>query len=349
MKRAFLLFWGSNNRAVTTLMRYFTSNNIDFFVVSPAGSTTVENSIYFTKIIYKRIDNILSKELFDNISNQFHGTLIYCPTSEFINTYLLEHQVNDSIETNLIPKSLYMKITSKLDSQSIINNIPNIYIPSNLDPQNIKPPCVFKPKLNTTPDKVLYPHLCLKKTDVEKFYENENVELYFPQEYISGSSYYLCGYLTKKGDFHSYWQKNLLQQENGKSIILAKQCSNPGIEVNDFANKLRDIGFHGPIMMELMKSHDKLFYIEINPRFWGPLQFSLTCNPNLLNSYVEDHGFEQQKKIMPEKKKYYSWFAGIINNKPKNYSNISKEKLQRIAKIYDIYSDIHYKDRLGGA
>jgi len=346
MKKAFLLFWGYNERAVLALLRYFTHYNVDFYIVTPADDDQIERSIYANKIIYKRCDSTLTAELFQAISEKFDGQLIYCPTTEFLNKYLLENRINENIKINLPTTEVYEKLTSKLLSQEIVKNIPGIYIPKTLTNGDIKTPYVLKPRRNISSDKTFYPYICLTQKDFCDFSTQQSLKDYFAQEYIDGESYYLCGYLTKDKKFFSYWQKNLLQQGNGKSIILAKTCTNPGLDEKAYIETIHGLGFFGPIMIELMKRQNKLYYIEINPRFWGPLHLSVTNCPDLLGAFVTDNlgmNINTERKSSPLK--YYSWSDGLAGNQhPRKYCIIQKKKLERILKVYDIYSKEKYSD-----
>lgn len=41
-------------------------------------------------------------------------------------------------------------------------------------------------------------------------------------------------------------------------------------------------------MIETMLCDGQYYFIEANPRLWGPLQLSIDSNPNLINSFIRD-------------------------------------------------------------
>ena len=52
---------------------------------------------------------------------------------------------------------------------------------------------------------------------------------------------------------------------------------------------MRDIGFRGLIMIELMFEAGKYYMIEANPRMWGPAQLMVDAGTNLYISFVNDY------------------------------------------------------------
>lgn len=187
---------------------------------------------------------------------------------------------------------------------------------------------------------VLYPIIIQTEKDAKKVLGSIDVELYFAQNYINGQSYYLCGYLTKSGESAVYWQENLLQQPNGKSIVLARSCNNPGIQEKQIATALIDVGFHGPFMIEFIKSNGLFYFIEINPRFWGPLQLGLDFDSRFLNLYLKD---QFGKMVMDfskaEETKYYSWYFGAKNKPLKKYPGVdSVNNLEETMLANDVYN-----------
>ena len=55
--------------------------------------------------------------------------------------------------------------------------------------------------------------------DFEKFIALKAEADFYYQEFIGGKSFYLLYYFDKKGNYSVYSQQNLIQQDNGLSII----------------------------------------------------------------------------------------------------------------------------------
>jgi hypothetical protein len=84
---------------------------------------------------------------------------------------------------------------------------------------------VAKPKFNVMDGKVLKPFKVDGAKSLDLF--NGLINSYFPQEYISPPSFYWCAYRSKTGKICSYFQRNLLQEDNGGSIVSAELGSPP--------------------------------------------------------------------------------------------------------------------------
>jgi hypothetical protein len=70
-------------------------------------------------------------------------------------------------------------------------------------------------------------------------------------------------------------------------------------------------GYHGPLMIEFIFTAEGGYYIETNPRFWGPLQLALDACPALLDLYARDHG--ARPATLPgaaQAPHYYAWSRG---------------------------------------
>ena len=134
----------------------------------------------------------------------------------------------------------------------------------------------------------------------------------------------------------------MIQQANGKSIVLAKSDKNPGVDVDKFFNGMFSVGYFGLIMMELIIDKDlNIYYIEINPRFWGPLQLALDVNPKILELFVRDSGIDiKSKPISNKNKSWYSWSYGAKDSNCKYYpllANFEKTEINKLLKENDLY------------
>ena len=142
---------------------------------------------------------------------------------------------------------------------------------------------------NILQGQVRYPLLCHSSSELQIAMAETDEADWFAQEWIDGQSHYLCAYLDRHGGWDAIWQKNLVQQPNGKSIVLACTGSNPGLDVERVMRGLHQLGYRGPFMMEIIEdSQGRLHFIEVNPRFWGPLELCRRAYPALLQRFVCD-------------------------------------------------------------
>jgi hypothetical protein len=154
--------------------------------------------------------------------------------------------------------------------------------------------------------------LCDSAQALDRAWAGLDTAHYFAQEYLRGQSHYLCAYLARDGRHVAFWQENLMQQAHGKSIVLARTCDNPGVDVEAVMSRVHAQNYHGPLMMEFIRTPSGLYYIETNPRFWGPLQLALDACPALLDLFARDHGAMpcQVLEPTPGAPHYYAWSRG---------------------------------------
>lgn len=347
----FILFSNHNDRAVVALSRFFDLMGLSFVVISGSAGDPIHQTIWADRVIFSRLDKIIDLKLFENIFssainqfNEFHY-LVYCPTTEFINQFCLTYKneiESIGISVQLPSAEIYYQLSSKLDSRLTLKSFKEFSFPQELDWEFSTPPCVFKPRLNISHGEVKYPKLCFKDNDLSLLKKSLHQAEWFVEEYIEGQSYYLCGYLSRTGESAHYWQVNLMQQPDGKSIVFARSGENPGIDVDSLFGRLFSLKYFGPLMMEIIKVNDgRNYYIEINPRFWGPLQLALDVCPRVLELFAEDAGAllpKQQKKAL--RMGWYSWSKGAQQENCKRYPALEEieEDVSALIRKYDVYA-----------
>jgi hypothetical protein len=315
LKKTALLFSGHNQRAVVALCRYFVQAGQDFAIVSAGKDDSIHLTDYKKNVVLDRQDTTLSVDLFADASRTLGRPLICCPTSEFLNFFIFDHAgalAKFGVETGMPERPIYERLTGKKSSQRIFHPIRHVRMPVEFPATSAQVPCILKPYANVTGGKVLYPIICITKDQLDRALRGIDPEDYFVQSYVDGQSYYLCGYLKRDGAFSGYWQENLLQQPGGKSIVLARTCPNPGLDQAAITGAISSMGYHGPLMVELIRSGGEFFYIETNPRFWGPLQLALS-GPDMLSLYLEET-FDGERKSGndpgDDHETYYAWKFG---------------------------------------
>lgn len=341
-----LIFSGYNQRAITALCRYFSMVQIDFVIVASGLSDPIFKTDYKRHVVFCRQDSELNITLFKSIVHITQNSqLVYSPTSEYLNHFLFANRTdieNLGIKAGLPEQKSYKTLTNKFSSQALLKDCNSISPIGSMEPSDLKLPCIAKPVKNVLSGKVLYPVLLETKKELMTFLSINDQDQFFFQKYIHGQSYYICGYLDRKGRYQFFWQKNLLQQAGGKSIVFAVTTTNPGLDEHAFVKRILSTGYYGPIMAEFIQHENRLYFIEINPRFWGPLQLLVDWKPGILNAYNDDWFDGIGKKINQiknETETYYAWFKGAMAGNLKEYPGYTDPgDLNNMLKKYDVYN-----------
>lgn len=350
-----IIFSGHNQRAVISLCRLFASQNIDFFIISNGPGDSINRTIYKDNIIFERKSNKLNLDLFSEISKKLESEVIYCPTSEFLNLFIYDNRSSISeygISFIGPERDVYIRVSDKKSSLDIAKNVTALKLPSENSIYNAKAPCVLKPIHNRFGERIVYPIICQTQSEINKTLSIIEHDKYFCQKYIDGQSYYLCGYISRNGFYATYWQENMLQQAGGKSIVLARTCRNPGLDEDELISAVLRAGYTGPIMIEIIHSEREFYYIEMNPRFWGPLQLAIDSS-NILDLYLEDifevdihNNFNPSYLV----NKYYSWRYGAQQSGLRVYPVARNLKcVDKLLVQYDVFNSVDSRDLSGAA
>lgn len=346
MARQFLIFSGHNDRAVVTLCRFFFQTGLPFCLVSQGRSDPIHDTVWRDRVIFSRCDKAIDVAWLRQLASGQPDALVYCPTTEFINDFLLTHRAalqGCGLEIGLPEHFAYDELTSKSQSQGILTSLcPALRLPAAQDIQAPHAPCVIKPLQNVVNGRVLYPLLCRTPIELTQTLEGLDRSAYFAQDLIAGQSHYLCAYLARDGRVASFWQTNLMQQPGGKSIVLARPGANPGLDTATLFAGLHARGYHGPFMMEVIASDAGLYYIEVNPRFWGPLQLALDVCPDLLGLFAQDHGFDVELPTtqLPDQA-CYAWAFGAATPDCVLHpaaQNLSPHQIAQLLRTHDVYA-----------
>ncbi len=314
----FVLFSGHNDRAVVALCRFFDQQALSFAIVAQGPRDAIWRTRWRRHVVLSRLDVRLDVALFAAVA-QAVGTgetpAVICPTTEFMNQFLLDQRAAVEASGLVVPlpaAALYAQLTGKHSSLAVMQRLASLQPPPRQPDGHWHAPCVLKPRENVSGNKVLYPKLCLTDAALHAALPGLDEAQWFAQDWVEGQSHYLCAYLARNGDRAWYWQDNLLQQPGGKSMVLARSGANPGVDVDALFDGLAALGYHGPFMMELLRdAAGRLHYIEINPRFWGPLQLALAACPRLLTLFARDAGANLPDAPEPAPgPHWYAWAHG---------------------------------------
>lgn len=350
MSKSFLIFSGYNQRAVIAFCRVATTNNVPFCIIAKSKDDTILKTKYRSNVHSIRNEKLLTIEDVDsciaetkNVSG--HTDFVILPSSEFLNRFFLDNRSyyeNKGCTIPLVDKDLYLLVSDKLSFGRLCTKY-DIEIPPEYSSfENACLPFVAKPisYFSTKSGKALNPVLIYNEKEKAAFLNEMDKDDFYYQAFVNGSSYYLLYFISSDNDTVSFSQKNLVQQAEGKSMILAtgsdlhlKQIS------GKYINMLKDIGYEGLIMIELRKSDDKFVMIEANPRLWGPSQLFVDAGVPIFERFIQKQGFEiKEKSGNTDKDVFYFWNGGICedlrNRKNIAFHDFNQEKLDAMKQTF---------------
>jgi hypothetical protein len=94
MKKVFLIFSGHNDRAVVALCRALSARGLPFCLVASSLSDPILRTAWASSVVLVRADRSVSLRLFEQVRRAVVTDidLVYCPTTEFINAFVLENR-----------------------------------------------------------------------------------------------------------------------------------------------------------------------------------------------------------------------------------------------------------------
>lgn len=324
MNNILIIFTGYNQRAVIAFLRALWENKInDYAIIAASDKDMILQTQYADKVVFVRRNQQLcieeiceAVELASNIYKS-KGSIIL-PSTEALNRYILKFRTALAARGCVVPlvdEKLYENISDKEKFWKICKEH-NLSVPDLLEVKNeYREPFVAKPKTYFAADGNVYcPVIVKSKNDFEDFVKNYNRNDFDYQEYISGESFYLLFYFTKKGAIYKFSQKNYAQQAGGKSIIAAgaQKLHIDSTIVREYQDLFLELGYYGFVMVELRKWDQDFYMIEANPRLWGPSQLFYDAGANLFEAFLYEYGFIKQipvKSINYQEK--YFWSGGL--------------------------------------
>jgi len=325
LQKSFLIFSGYNFRAIVTFCRELRALNKPFVIIACSENDPVFYTKYKNYVGAIRLKQELEQEdvkrCIQSVQRKNKNlSFIICPSSEFLNIFLLDNQsFFESLGCSipLVSSSIYKLVTNK-DSFSKLCKDNGISVPKRYSIDKISYPCVAKPKKNIGyNNKTLYPYILQDIDECKKIKSEQNTEEYYFEEYIDGASYYILLYLSKSGKVIKFSQKNLIQQAGGKSIVLARSSKIHNQDIADqFINILHEVNFTGIIMIEVRYRNGEYFLIEANPRLWGPSQLFVDAGipifKTFINDFLDPDKYNNNKAIRNEDT-VYLWFNGLLS------------------------------------
>jgi SAM-dependent methyltransferase len=324
--RSVLIISGFNQRAIISFCRFANENSIDFYIVAKDKNDTILLSNYRNRIVDIREKLSITLNDFEKWKREINKKeIVILPSAEYLNRFILENRKfleNINYIIPLCEMNLYNKISDKYSFTALCKKH-KIIIPKEYSDDLIYP-CVAKPKQYFNRDgQIVKPAILYSKETQNAFAEKYNLDEFYFQEFIQGKSIYLLFYFFVDGRVSLFSQENLIQQDNGLSIIAAISSDH---HLNDIASKYKNmflqLSFHGLIMIETKFYKNQYYMIEANPRLWGPSQLILDSGMDLFYRFAEDLGLMRINTLNKSYKKdiAYFWSGGIYSD--------SKEKLE---------------------
>jgi len=336
-KTIVLIFSGYNHRAIIAYIRHCIANNIDFYIVSSATDDLIYKSIYKTKVIYTRNDNsltvdglILIKSIINKIVHKVK--MLILPTSEYLNRFLLNNRTELEYNDFIIPLCslvVYEKISDKYSFGQVCREN-GIKIPREIvNHEKLRAPIIIKPKTYFISKNNVAIKPIIAKTNKDLAYHLSEIDFgrYYLQEYIPGNSIYLLYYFNTDGRYSVYSQENLIQQDDGLSIIAAKSSDihtkRARLITQRFADIFTNLKFEGLIMVEVKYYKNSFYMIEANPRLWGPSQLINDSRMDLFNQLsFSYHLINKKPKTNYKTDIRYFWSGGLFEDYKKQKQTV---------------------------
>jgi predicted ATP-grasp superfamily ATP-dependent carboligase len=340
---AFLVFSGFNNRAVVAFCRAARRHGIPFHIISRHGDDPIKSTSYSEKIVWNRSNDELDESTVAKAVESARRRagdvpLVYAPTTEYLNRFLLGHRDfcrDAELEIGMVQSELYEQISDK-DVFYQLCKREGLPIPSQCDEaRGVGFPCVAKPRRYFAVDGRVNPKPSILRSELDLHQSPSGAEFVF-QEFINGPSYYLLFYFSRDGRVTSSSQKNLIQQPGGGSIVAATSSQLHQTEVAARYTKLfQKLGYRGFVMVELREKNGLYYMIEANPRMWGPLQLTVDAGTGILEAFAEDYGWEHlsvQPTEPAEAGRYFwrgGWEQALQSGRECDFIDFSREEFER--------------------
>jgi hypothetical protein len=344
MTKALLIFSGWNDRAVLAILRVAARVGAPVAIIARSPDDPVLLTRYRRQVVHVRgtptlaLDEVGAAIATARQRLGVDGLVVY-PSSEFLNGYLMAHRDELAAlgcHVPLVDVGLYREISDKKSATRLLV-AHGFEIPRERSgPGDRALPMVAKPRLNQSAGsgKSLYPQLLFDQADLDRFLRTEPVEEYFFQDYVDGMSRYLLLHRAGNGAIRSFSQCNLVQQPGGKSIVHAAADT---LHRSDLARRffamLEEKDFHGLLMAEFILAGDKEYFIEINPRPWGPLQLSVDCGAGILEAFLGDclHGDPARYAPAAPSDRPFAWIGGVLESWAAGTPVVWRQRRPRLA------------------
>lgn len=338
-----VIFSGYNQRAILAFLRCMVKNKFSrYAIVASSEDDTILKTVYKDKVFCVRKNKELNKieifQILHDIKSKYKNEqVLILPTTESLNRFMLQYKdklEQEKIVVPLVSKSIYESISDKEMFWEICKNN-ELLVPERIKlTVEFTKPYVAKPKKYQTDDgKVYSPQIILTSEQHKKFLKEYDKNDFMYQEYITGDSYYLLYYFSKRNKVYMFSQINYSQQLNGKSILVAESSNIHKEKIaQDYIRIFHKLNYFGLVMVEVRKNANGYYMIEANPRFWGPSQLFVDAGVPFFEEMLKDYDIDiknKQYKVNCDVK--YLWSGGcpegILDTDKEIWINNSKNKV----------------------
>lgn len=288
-ERPVLIFLEVNDRATIACVRSLCAKGVNVLLLRKRRvNGSISHFSYFEHSPYRKYildgfsyDDPKNPDLFisslQKVLSSYPGVIIF-PNGEDETRCILQFRDQLQEYEYVFPcpeYETYVKVSDKYSFQDLISqyglDVPKIMS----EPKISDVPFVLKPISAKKSDKEIeIPELILSENDYHKYSSKEYDNIFF-QEYINGPSVYYCALYDNGEIIANFGQINVHQQPCGKSVIKAYPFNLPPHVVQKTDQMMTDLHWNGIIMVEFKIADNRYYAIELNPRFWGPLQLSV--------------------------------------------------------------------------
>jgi hypothetical protein len=329
MNTGIVAFTGYNTRAVVAFCRFLKARGLRAHLIAKDEADPIFLTDFGDWVFLVRESLALkiskSLEYFSAIKKAFsYASLLILPTSEYLNRFFLAHRPEIrrmSVDMPLVDIELYRNISDKYAFRTICQQN-GLDVPKAMPEGGKHFPFVAKKNCYESGAGIrAKPYLIFNNADYQAFCNDEPGGGFYFEEYVEGESHYLLYHISKNGPIVSHSQQNLIQQGEGRSIVAARFSNAHACAIGEqYAGLLVSLGFHGLIMVEIRKSGGRYFMIEANPRFWGPLQFTVDNCPAMLEQFLDDQRIQFETSSVAAghaqaKSRDYFWYGGYVSDK----------------------------------
>lgn len=319
-----VVFSGYNQRAVLAFLRTLRKNSLEYVIIASGIDDSIFLTDYSKNVIYTRKNkNVDAEEILFALQNiiRTNKQIFMAPVTEYLNRWMLDNRKMLEKKGCIIPlvnKKVYETISDKKPFYDLCKKC-DIAVPKNVNPEDYNYNVVAKPKNYVSGDGNIYsPTFLSGESEYREFCAIHKVDDFNFQEFLTGGeSIYLLFYFSRKGAVYVYSQKNLAQQQGGKSILAAISAEYHKEEklISKYRNMFRKIAFSGLVMVEIRRYKGTDYMIEANPRFWGPSQLFCDAGYNLFEAMLYDYGILCKKPTLrDDKRTMYLWSDGTDSN-----------------------------------
>ncbi|ERP30806.1 ATP-grasp domain-containing protein [Chitinivibrio alkaliphilus] len=324
-KNAVIIFSGENQRGIIAFCRYASKFDIPFYIITSGEKDSIYLTDYSKKVVGQRKNKGL---VYDEIFTILKEVMERCrinegfvlPSTEDLNSLLFDKRKelqSCNIYLPLVDKEIYDQVGNKRTFTKICAS-KGLGIPKEFeDVAEISYPFVLKPNKTFGNDKSekLTPLIITNEDQLKKKLPGIDLEDYFLQEFIEGNSHYLLLYISKKDNHIKYAQENIIQQQDGASMVAAVPSDLYKEELADkYIDLLKGLNFYGLVMVELKYWNNQFYMIEANPRLWGPSQFFVDANVPIFGEFLIELGFKLEDNSRLNEEAKYFWFGGVMEN-----------------------------------